>query len=65
MKTRYKIVVWIAIASIGAILCGGSLIIWLIGLFLLRCSYRILWGCLLTLLIGLFLFSLLFWILIS
>jgi len=65
MKTRYKIAVWLVMASLGATLCGGSLVIWLIGLFLLRCSYRILWGCLLTMLIGLFIFSSLFWILIS
>jgi len=65
MKTRYKIAVWIAIASMGATFLGGSFVIWLIGLFLLRCFYRILWGCLLILLIGLFIFGSLFWILFS
>lgn len=65
MKTIYKIAVWIVIASIGTTFCEGSLIILLIGLFILRCSYKILWECLLILFVSLFIFSLFFWILIS
>lgn len=69
MKTRYKMIIWIVVASLGCGILGGNWFVWLVGLFVAKFVARVVlafaFGCLLYVFMYALIFGGLFWVLIS